>query len=77
PTDDFGEFTQEEPDLNVRTSDASNGIKDETLEIKNEPIYDWKQGEPIFDTFNPTTGNSRRIGLIYRIDEYIDLSCSS
>ncbi|GMR50621.1 hypothetical protein PMAYCL1PPCAC_20815, partial [Pristionchus mayeri] len=59
PIDEFDEIKQEEAVLNICTIDAPNDIKEESLEIKVEPIDDYNQEEPIADVYCPSTGISR------------------
>ncbi|GMR52204.1 hypothetical protein PMAYCL1PPCAC_22399, partial [Pristionchus mayeri] len=48
--------------LFVVTPDAVNGVKEEPMEIKNEPIDEFDEIEqPIADIFCPSTGTSRPI----------------
>ncbi|GMR50617.1 hypothetical protein PMAYCL1PPCAC_20812, partial [Pristionchus mayeri] len=52
PFDEFGEIKQEEPVLNMTTSDAPNDIQEERMEIKD----DFKDEEYIADMYCPSTG---------------------
>ncbi|GMR34817.1 hypothetical protein PMAYCL1PPCAC_05012, partial [Pristionchus mayeri] len=53
------EINQEEPISDVSSFYEANEIKEEPVEMKNEPFVDCKQDEPIADMYCPSTGISR------------------